>query len=136
MLYRTLLLEDDEHLRRLLELMLTRRGHQVTSYISPLHCPWYGESGCGCQAEKPCIDFLITDNRMPGMTGLEFIQQQAQHSDQFRHQHKAIMSRCWQEQDKLLAKQLGLQVFRKPFNWNEFFAWLAVGEERITAACH
>ena len=41
------------------------------------------------------------------------------------------MSGTWREADILLAQKLGFQVFRKPFNWNEFVAWLDASEQRI-----
>ena len=134
--YRTLLLEDDVSLRRLLEVMLKRRGHLVASHESPLLCPLYGEVHCDCDGGLPCLDFLITDNRMPGMTGLEFIQLQAERGCRFEDQQKAIMSGTWREEERRLAQQLGFQVFRKPFNWNEFAAWLAASEQRLAATRH
>jgi CheY-like chemotaxis protein len=136
MVFRTLLLEDDPSLRNLLELMLTRRGHQVISYDSPLHCPLLDSETNVCDRVLTCIDFLITDNQMPGMTGMELIQLQARQGCLRQGQQRAIMSGTWREQDQELARSLGFQVFRKPFNWNEFSAWLDAGEQQINATRH
>ncbi len=128
---RTLLLEDDGNTRSLLETILTERGHRVFSYASPLLCPLYKEPDCRCEKTSPCVDFLLTDNQMPGMSGLQFIQLQAERGCKISVNNKAIFSGDWRYEDIKIAQSLGYRTFAKPFNLAEFNHWLDIGEQRL-----
>ena len=128
MLYRTLVLEDDESTRRLLSILLAKRGHQVISYNSPLRCPHLEWAICNYTRNEPCFDFLISDNMMPGMTGLEFLELQDRRGCRLDSTRKALMSGLLHEQEKLAAARLDCRVFEKPVNWSEFCRWLEQGE--------
>ncbi len=129
--FQTLLLEDDEGIRLTLEDLLRERNHVVLSYDSPLKCPLLEDSACTCGNKRPCVDFLISDNRMPGMTGLEFVQLQSTRGCKLIGSNKALMSGDWSPEDMQLAESLGCKVFSKPFDFNEFYDWLNHGEKNI-----
>ena len=128
---RTLLLEDDNNTRALLESILTDRGHRVAGYASPLLCPLYKKPSCQCEKTLPCVDFLITDNQMPGMTGLQFIQMQAERGCKLDTDNKAIFSGFWRDEDIALAESFGCRIFPKPFDLETFNNWLDQGEQRL-----
>ncbi len=128
---RTLLLEDDNNTRSLLERILTDRGHTVFGYASPLLCPLYEDVRCHCKKTRPCVDFLITDNQMPGMSGLQFIQIQAERGCKIGAQNKAIFSGSWMNAEISLAQKLGYRAFPKPFKMEEFSRWLDLWEEQL-----
>jgi len=132
MTYRTLLLEDDSNSRHLLSLLLARRGHQVFGYDSPLRCPYLEKSICACYNDRPCFDFLISDNKMPGMTGLEFIVLQDQRGCRLDNRRKALLSGWLRDDEKRLAARLDCRVFEKPLNWIGFCQWLEEGEALIS----
>jgi len=134
MSFRTLVLEDDENTRQLLSLLLTKRGHQVFVFDSPTRCPFLEGSTCSCEKEQPCFDFLISDNLMPGMTGLEFLEIQAQRGCQLDAHHKALMTGYLREQEIQTVARLDCQVFEKPIDWTSFCHWLAEGEAEVLVA--
>lgn len=128
---RAIVFEDDDTLRDLLSKMLHKRGYVVISAGSPMGCPVYEDLTALCPHEFACGDFLITDNHMPAMTGLEFVQAQEQRGCKGVVHNKAVMSACWTESELNLANYLGCKVFNKPFSIAEINSWLDEREKRI-----
>jgi len=131
MQYRTIVLEDDENTRDVLTLLLRRRNHEVLAFPSPVCCPVYEDPECLCPQDHACGDFLITDNRMPGMSGLEFVRRQAARNCRGANRNKAIISGTWTEEQVGLAKDLGCRLFAKPLNIEDLMNWLEERERSI-----
>jgi CheY-like chemotaxis protein len=131
MQYRTIVLEDDDNARELLTLLLRQRNHEVLSFSAPSVCPVYGNSECLCPQDYACGDFLITDNKMPGMTGLEFVQRQAARNCRGVNRNKAIISGTWTDAQMEVARGLGCQLFTKPLNLAAFLNWLDERERNV-----
>jgi nitrogen regulation protein NR(I) len=64
--FRICLIDDDEAARAALEQVLAAEGHEVMSYAD-------GERGLAAALEED-VDCVLTDLRMPGVSGLELIQ--------------------------------------------------------------
>src|SRR5437016_7294476 len=62
-----LIVEDEPKMRRLLEISLGEEGHVV-------HTAAEAETGLKC-LRKEAIDLVVTDLKLPGMNGLEFLQE-------------------------------------------------------------
>jgi len=132
MRYRSILFEDDKPTREFLTSLLQQRNHDVFSYSAPRLCPLYSSPDCRCPKEQVCGDFLITDNQMPGMTGLEFIQRQAEGKCRAAAHNKALLSGQWSPEEWDLGIRLGCKLFRKPLDLDEFSAWLTERENLVS----
>lgn len=64
--YRVLIVDDDQQFNALLAEIFRGVGYQVTTAAS-------AESGLEVLAREP-VDLVITDQRMPGMSGVAFIE--------------------------------------------------------------
>jgi DNA-binding NtrC family response regulator len=62
-----LIVEDEPRMRRLLEISLGEDGHSV-------HAAEQAEAGLKCLHQET-IDLVVTDLKLPGMSGLEFLQE-------------------------------------------------------------
>src|SRR5437588_5786805 len=62
-----LIVEDEPKMRRLLEISLGEDGHTVS--VAP-----DAETGLKCLRRDP-VDLIVTDLKLPGMNGLEFLQE-------------------------------------------------------------
>jgi len=62
-----LIVEDEPRMRRLLEISLGEEGHTV-------HTAQDAEAGLKC-FQREAIDLILTDLNLPGMNGLEFLQE-------------------------------------------------------------
>ncbi len=62
-----LIVEDEPKMRRLLEISLGEEGHTVYTAAE-------GEAGLKC-LRREAIDLVVTDLKLPGMNGLEFLQE-------------------------------------------------------------
>jgi two-component system response regulator AtoC len=63
---RVLVVDDEAKMQRVLEIMLKRMGHNVV-------CASNGHEALHALEQTPC-DLIISDLRMPGMTGIELLQ--------------------------------------------------------------
>ncbi len=129
---RIIIFEDDESIRELLTKALGKQGHEVLAFPDPLACPLYVRDDCLCSQDRPCGDLLVTDNRMPRMTGLEFIRRQCERGCKGVAANKAIVSGSWTEAQLREARRLGCKVFEKPLKLTELDAWIAERAEAIS----
>ena len=121
---RIFIFEDDPGLRRLLTFIFDQEGHEVLSFPDPGACPLYHDEKCQCPQDYPCGDILITDNRMPRMTGLEFIRRQVKNGCRGAALNKAVMSARWCHEDIREAEDLGCRILYKPFRVDDLKNWV------------
>ena len=126
---RTILFEDSQEIRQLLEQFFKKRGHEVFTYEDPTRCPLQHAHDCQCTENERCADIIITDLDMPNVSGLDFLD--GQMSKGCKIQYIAIMSGAWPEASKGRAKGLGYAVFEKPFSLSALTKWLDKCEEHI-----
>jgi CheY-like chemotaxis protein len=130
---RAIVIDDDEACRSLLAQVLRQRGYEVICLPDPTACPLYENSACSCPEEAVCGDFLLTDNRMPGMSGLELIARQVQGGCKGNVGNKAVLSGTWSGGELQQAQMLGCKVFDKPYQTEEIENWLDAQEKVIPA---
>ena len=119
---RAVVVEDNYVLRTLIDVVLKNRGYEVHCSSEPFFCPVYLDSKCPCPVEIHCTNIIITDINMPGMTGLEFIENLKRNG--CKVQHIAIMSGRWKDEEIEHAKRLGCHILEKPFKLDEIEKWL------------
>ena len=108
-----LLAEDDEALRELLDFSLTRAGYLVTC------CP-NGADLLDRLAEGDPFDLVITDLRMPTLSGLEVLERQLGKRNETPF---ICMTAFGDQQIHEQAKQLGAVItLDKPFDLDEMIA--------------
>jgi CheY-like chemotaxis protein len=105
--------DDDDLFLTLFTRIFKANGLKVTSYANPrlYLCSQPGVEKC--PVEERCTDFLLTDFKMPGMTGLEFLRRVKQLSCKIPTSRKAIISGNWMDEDLKEARSLGIRVFHK-----------------------
>jgi CheY-like chemotaxis protein len=121
---RIIVFEDDEAIRQSLTLLLRRNGYEVISASDPTSCPVCSTRKEACSPESVCGDFLLTDNQMPNLTGLGFIEAQSRRGGKGIAANKAVMSGTWSSEERKKAKKLGCEIFTKPFRIEEIIEWL------------
>jgi DNA-binding response OmpR family regulator len=117
--------EDEEVIREFIALALTEHGYLVSTYESPYFVQ---------ESEMP--DLLISDNRMPYLSGMDYVRQMWR--DGVRVQHIALMSGDWANRDVKEAESMGCKIFYKPFHLRLFHNWLttlAAEPTRGTTMC-
>ena len=129
MKYRTILCEDNESVREILNFMLQERGHEVFSYKDAGDCPLSSYSGCKCNHMKFCSDLIISDVSMPNVNGLEFVENLRKNGCKIKN--IALVSGFWTEKNISKAKGLGCAVFHKPVAPEELFEWIDTCEKGI-----
>jgi len=104
---RTLVVDDDPHMLRVLAMWLTRNGHQVT------------EACNGAVARRALedgeVDLVISDVNMPEMDGLELVQWVRAHKGTALPMI-VLSSRCDQESIAARLKAYGVHLLPKPFS--------------------
>lgn len=134
MALRVVIFEDEQVTREILSRLISSRGHEVHSFSDPSCCPLYSGATCSCSEKEACADILITDNQMPVMTGLQFIQRQYERGCRGIVDNKAIVSGYLSPEELELTRNLGCKVFGKPLNWREMQLWLNEREELMLSS--
>ena len=105
-----LIVEDDDNYRELLTEFLSDYDFTVSAFSSPLDCI---KDNCQCPKGQPCYDIIITDNQMPGMDGIEFLDLLYHGSCDIPHKHTVLLSGYLTADIAARAKQLGSVSFSK-----------------------
>lgn len=121
---RAVVFDDDEIFRILFARIFKSKNIRVKSYANP--CLYFCmESGVdSCPAATPCADFLLTDQMMPEMTGLEFLMHTRRMQCKIPDSRKAIISANWKEEQLEEAMQLSSYVFHKSDAKEQISLWI------------
>lgn len=130
---RIFVFDDDPAITRLLQIMLSYKGHHVLTFPDPTACPVYSTAGCTCPQDFPCADVIITDVMMPNMNGIEMLQLQNERGCKAPAANKALMSASLTREIQQAAADLGCHFIRKPFRIDELNDWLDDCLARIPA---
>lgn len=122
--FRALVYDDIDFCRELLVELLESRGYLVQSYPDVSAHPLFSDIAPHSQKTTACPDFLLIDNRMPYMTGLDFLERQIHSSNCFKQTRNAIFSGSWTAEELQKAEQLGCRVFHKPYTFEAVEGWL------------
>lgn len=123
--------DDDPANLRLFTAVMAMRGYEVYASERAVPCPIYMNPAEVCTSLKPCADIILTDNQMPGMTGIEMLLEQARRGCRIDVRNRAIASADYDADQRKIVEGLGCAVFNKPCRLNEIFAWLDDCETRI-----
>lgn len=120
---RVLVLDDDVYCLDIFIEYLMDKGFHVLSFENPT-CPVIEQNLETCPMNAPCYDLVLSDNRMPEMTGLEFFLYQEQKGCKIPTGHKALISGdiSWEEQKK--AVSMGYKMFKKPTSLHLIDHWI------------
>jgi DNA-binding response OmpR family regulator len=128
---RILLFEDEYSIRRPLCVFLRARGYEVLDFPSPMTCTLVTEQKCTCSRERACADLVITDMKMPGMTGLELIRMMAEKGCHASSREKIVISSGLTPEQAVELRTLGCHFLPKPFQVEELLALIQVCEQHI-----
>jgi CheY-like chemotaxis protein len=126
---RVLVFEDDDPIRRMLQMALERIGCEVHAYANPDLCPLVHEQPCPCRESQVCADAVISDVNMPVMSGLELVGSLQDHGCNVRRY--LLASGNWSEWQANRARQMGCEVIGKPFDLRFILKWVTQCLETI-----
>lgn len=131
--FRAIVIDDMDFCRNLLTDFLQERGYQVASFADATACPLFPARNALCPKTKSCADFLLTDNRMPHMQGLDFIELLQQGECKIAPFGRAIFSANWTQDELARADQLQCETFSKPYDLDRMSRWLDEQEAKISS---
>lgn len=127
---RAVLYDDDATVLDVLAVIFEERGYDVIAMAQPTPCAVYDACGL-CSRERPCADILVTDLEMPGMNGIELLEEQRRRGCVLPVTNKAVVSGSLGPDALQALRRLGCAWFRKPFRLAQLLAWIGECEARM-----
>ena len=128
-----IVLEDDPSLAALLKKVLLLRGHDVHVLSGSSFCPVVCGHKTECPKSTPCADVIISDHRMPTITGVEYFNLQKRVGCKIPDENKALITGSVMFTDLTkTVNELGCHFIKKPFKIEQIFKWVDECAERLT----
>lgn len=127
--FRALVFEDNDQIRNIVIEFLERNGFEVYSFSEAGSCPLFLEKKCPCPSKHACVDVILADINMPGITGLEFIDNQVKKGCKVKN--IGVMSGAWNNNQIEQANKLKVHIIHKPFKMKDFVSWLEDCKSKI-----
>jgi len=115
-------IDDEESIRDTFRWYLQDLGHEVFTFAAPVECDV--QAYCLCQQASPCADVILIDFNMPGMNGLDFIENQMKHGCKADCQNILLMSGDTTGIDMKKVFELGCRLEQKPVSLEAIEGWL------------
>jgi DNA-binding response OmpR family regulator len=112
---RVLVFEDEPTILRPICTFLRAQGYEVLGFPTPIACSLVSDDDCKCPHDRSCADILITDMKMPKMTGLEMIHLMADKGCYIPPQNKIVISSAITIEQEEELESLGCHFLPKPF---------------------
>lgn len=128
---RVIVLDDEPFVLDMLGRFFDQRGYEVLSYAEPVICPLYEKCAESCEKVVPCADVVITDLKMPKMSGIELLERQTKRGCKLDVRNKAVISGHFEEGSIRKIDGMGCARFEKPFGLSALSGWLRECEQRI-----
>jgi CheY-like chemotaxis protein len=127
---RVLVFDDEEIIIYLFKSFFNSMGYDVITFREPVICPVYYHSAESCGQEYPCADVMITEFKMPRMTGIQLLERQAAKGCRMMSKNKALISGHIDKEHHQSLETLGSVFFQKPVDFAVISNWLAACEKR------
>jgi CheY-like chemotaxis protein len=127
---RAIIYDDDLILLSMLKRFFEMRGYEVISYQEPVLCPVYNDAA-RCDHRAPCADIMLTDYRMPVMTGVDLLRAQETRGCTILARNKAVISGFLNDEAHAQVRSLGYEFFDKPLELESIGMWLDECEDRM-----
>jgi len=108
---RILVVDDEPHICRALDRLLTEKGHQVETTSSPLKALE--------MLDKTKYDLILLDLRMPDMSGIEFYDRIKAISPRLQQKVICVTGDVVSTQNEAFLHETGIPCVAKPFGVNE-----------------
>jgi CheY-like chemotaxis protein len=104
---RVIIIDDDTPILKLLKTFLSRRNYEVITCNNPAACQVYENHTGSCNKQNLCSDILITDFKMPRMSGIELLHKQFIRDCKLDKKNKAVISGQIDNENKKTINKLG-----------------------------
>lgn len=128
---RVLVFDDEEIIRQLMTSILQRRGYEVFTFEDPTQSPMHEREDCLCETDCRCADVIISDIKMPNMSGINFLQSQMDKGCKISHNNMLIISGFLDGKTLHKAAEMGITTMRKPFSFSLINEWLDECEKSV-----
>lgn len=136
MTYRTLIIDDEPDILETLSIAVEERGHAVITASSSINClPCYNSTAQCPQQDSVCAHFLITDQNLLGLKGLDLIEQLELKGCKMPAENRAIMSGYLNNDELARADRIGCKVLHKPVTFTKLNLWLDEREALLDTSC-
>ncbi len=120
---RILIIDDEPARLNLLSEFFKDEGYPVLTASDPTVCKAIAQNDC-CNMVEPCADIVISDQNMPNMKGIDFVEERINRGCKGAARQTAISSGDFSPDLENQIAKIGCMFFQKPTSLQNFLDWV------------